>query len=76
MVGIKVDCKNPKIHWTNPQEAFRMNFAFLCGSLFLGVLTEFATFALGIWGMFAAIVINVFIFGFVSKMVYFISRSI
>ena len=67
MVGIKVDCKNPKIHWTNPQEAFQMNFVFLFASLFLGLLTEFATFMFGIWGMIAAIVINVFMLGFVGK---------
>lgn len=67
MVGIKVGSENPKIHWTNPQDAFQMNFVLLLGSLLFGLLIESMTFLLDFWGVFVALVINVFVLLLVCK---------
>ena len=43
-LGLKADRKNPKTHWTNPQEAFRMNFPVFFASIFIGVVTAASLF--------------------------------
>lgn len=40
MIGVKTDKRNPKTKWTNPQEAFRMNFLVFFGSILIGTITE------------------------------------
>ena len=67
IIGIKIDSRMPKIHWTNPQDAFRMNLPFLFGSILLGVLTEGATFIFGLYGTVFAIVANVCILSLTLK---------
>lgn len=44
LIGVKADFKNPKIHWTNPQEAFRMNYLVFFGCILLGIITELMIF--------------------------------
>lgn len=44
LIGLKSNMKNPKTHWTNPQEAFRMNYPVFFGCILLGIITELLAF--------------------------------
>lgn len=68
-LGLKADRKNPKIHWTNPQEAFRMNFPVFFAGIFVGAVTaaslffpEFVFLKNGTIGFLFSIVFNLCFF--------------
>ena len=69
LIGLKSDMKNPKTHWTNHQEAFRMNYPIIFINILLLSITELFSFYPELiciknpyFGIFVATIFNISLF--------------